>query len=102
MGGKGWFFGKTIGKSKYIYIFKLVKRSLKRYLNIELEREVVYISSWIGQLFRKCKEIFFGRCIYIHGPIFIYTRSFLHGFRLQSSSLSLYPPPPPRNKGRAE
>lgn len=36
---------------KQIYIFKLVKRSLSnletfRYLNIELEREVVYISSW--------------------------------------------------------
>lgn len=36
---------------KQIYIFKLVKRSLSNletfgYLNIELEREVVYISSW--------------------------------------------------------
>lgn len=93
IGGKDGSLGKQLAKTN-IYIFKLVKRSLKRYLNIELEREVVYISSWIGQLFRKCKEIFFGRCIYIHGPIFIYTRSFLHGFRLQSSSLSLYPPPP--------
>lgn len=36
------------------------------------------------------ENFFFGR-LCIHGLIFIYTRSFLDGFRLQSSNLSLYP-----------
>lgn len=100
--GKRFFFliivFNTIGRS-YIFLDYL---SSKRKAILESSWNLWLFKYWTstrscifrrGQLFRKCRKIF--RSLYIHGLIFIYTGSFLDGFRLQSSSLSLYPPPLP-------